>query len=128
MQRVLVVDDEPHICRLLQVNLEITDFEVLTAQNGKEAIEIAKKKKPDVILLDILMPGMNGIEVCSILKTNPRTKNIPVFMLTALSRIGDMEDAFKAGADGYITKPFQATKIGREIRQRVARLSEKPAR
>ncbi len=125
MQKILVVDDEPHICRLLQFNLEKAGFEVLIAPDGKEGVEIAKKRKPDVILLDILMPEMNGIEACAILKTDLKTKNIPIFMLTALSRVGDMEDAFEAGADGYITKPFPATDIGEEIRRRLAKLSEK---
>ncbi len=125
MQKILIVDDEPHICRLLQFNLERYGFEVLVGHNGKEGVKIARKEKPDVILLDIMMPKMNGIEACAILKTDLKTKHIPIFMLTALSRVGDMEDAFEAGADGYIAKPFPATEIAQEVRWRLAKLAEK---
>ena len=96
MEHILVIDDEPNICRLLEFNLGKAGFNVSIANNGKEGIEIAKKKKPDVILLDIMMPEMNGVEVCSILKTARETKHIPIFMLTALSKMGDMEDAFQS--------------------------------
>jgi two-component system cell cycle response regulator len=103
--RILVVDDIPANVKLLEVRLLAEYFEVLTASNGAEAIDICEREKVDVVLLDVMMPGMNGFEVCSRLKANPETMRIPVVMVTALDQVTDRVRGLEAGADDFLTKP-----------------------
>ena len=116
---VLVVEDEEHIRDILEYNLRLDGFEVYLAENGSVGLELARKHKFKVILLDWMMPEMNGLEVLSELKHNSKTEHIPVFMLTAKGAIGDMDRAFDIGADGYITKPFDAFHLGDTIRKKL---------
>jgi CheY-like chemotaxis protein len=104
--RVLIVDDEVDIVSTVQYRLEFCGFEVITAANGKEGIEKAVNEKPDIILLDIRMPVMNGHEVLERLKSCPELKDIPVIMLTAYSDAKDIAKAADLGVAGYVTKPF----------------------
>jgi len=113
--KILVVDDDQNIRRLLSFNLTSANHEVVMATNGKEGIEKAIKEQPELILLDIMMPVMNGYEACKILKATEETKNIPIFMLSAKSQMMDLDDAFDSGADDYITKPFDIEKLGYSI-------------
>lgn len=105
MTRVLVVDDLEVNVLLLKAKLSAANYSVLSAQSGAKAIETARAEHPDIILLDVMMPGMDGYQACKILKNTPETSDIPVVMVTALDGESDMEAGFRAGADGYITKP-----------------------
>jgi two-component system, OmpR family, alkaline phosphatase synthesis response regulator PhoP len=110
--KILVVDDEKDIVDLLKYNLEREkEFEVITALNGKEAIEQATENKPDLMLLDIMMPEINGFEVCKKLKNSPITSNIPVIFLTAKENEIDEIIGLELGADDYIQKPISPRKV-----------------
>jgi two-component system phosphate regulon response regulator PhoB len=116
---VLIVDDESHIRLALEYNLKHDGLEVYVAKNGSEGIELAKSKKPDLILLDWMMPDKNGMEVLTDLKRNKKTKHIPVFMLTAKGMIGDVDKAYAMGADDYITKPFDAWNLATTLLEKL---------
>ncbi|MEC9463848.1 MAG: PleD family two-component system response regulator, partial [Pseudomonadota bacterium] len=103
--RILVVDDIPANVKLLEARLMAEYFDVLTASNGRDALDICDRTQVDVILLDIMMPEMDGFEVCERLKSNPRTAQIPVVMVTALDQPSDRVRGLKAGADDFLTKP-----------------------
>ncbi len=116
---VLVVDDEEHIRNILEYNLRLEGFEVYLAENGRTAIEHARQKKPDVILLDWMMPEMDGLEVLSELKRDKTTEHIPVFMLTAKGMANDVGKALLRGADDYIVKPFEPEELGEMVRHKL---------
>jgi two-component system alkaline phosphatase synthesis response regulator PhoP len=103
---VLVVEDESDIRTLLTITLELHGFQVIEATNGQEAIEKALSLKPDLVLMDVRMPLMNGIEACQVLKANERTRQIPVVFLSARDREADIEQGLAAGAAAYLLKPF----------------------
>ena len=119
MPRVLIVEDDPLVSRMYQTVFEFEGFEVDMARNGEEGIAKLKKRKPLMILLDIMMPKMSGIDVLRELKSNPKTKNIPVVVLTNLSGTKDAEKALEMGAVKFIIKsqnrPKQIVKQIREI-------------
>ncbi len=104
---VLAIDDEEDILGFLSTLLGTRGFRVLTARSGPEGIDVARQERPDVILLDIMMPDMDGHEVCRRLKADPVTSRIPVLMLTAMNRIKDIALAMDEGADGFMAKPFE---------------------
>ncbi len=104
--RILVVDDEATIRDLAQMILEDAGYQVLTADDGSDAVRIVNDKMPDLVLLDTIMPGMNGLDVCKLLKSQEKTKNIPVVMFTVLGREIDKKVAFEHGCDDYFLKPF----------------------
>ncbi len=104
--RVLIVDDVPANVRLLQALLEREYFEVHTAMNGAEALDAVQRVKPDIVLLDVMMPDMSGFEVCRRIKSNPLTRYLPVIMITALDQPEDRIEGFNAGADDYLVKPI----------------------
>ncbi len=108
---ILVVDDSPANLELLLVVLNNSGFNVLLAKNGEKALEQLESIRPDIILLDVMMPGMNGFEICRLLKTSDETKNIPVIIMSALSDIKDKVEGFNAGAVDYITKPIQHQEV-----------------
>lgn len=118
-KRVLIVDDEGHIIELVKVCLEDTEYEIIEAYNGKQALEKAKSEKPDAILLDIMLPKLNGYDVCKKLKSSSQTKRIPVLMLTAKGQEADMVKGFRVGADAYITKPFSPIQLLTELEKRI---------
>lgn len=104
--KILVVEDEAPIQELLQFNLERVKYKVKIADSGEEALKQATKFNPDLILLDIMLPGTDGLEVCKTLKSSSKTENIPIIMLTALCEEADIVTGLELGADDYITKPF----------------------
>jgi two-component system phosphate regulon response regulator PhoB len=115
---ILVVDDEPDILDLVQFNLIASGFDVITAGDGLEAMEKVKSRMPVLIILDLMLPGMNGMEVCKLLKQDERTASIPIIMLTAKGGEIDRVLGFEMGADDYVTKPFSP----RELVLRVKRI------
>lgn len=104
MPKILIVEDDPLISRMYQKMFTFEKFEVATAKNGQEGVEKATQQKPDAILLDVMMPELNGLEVLEKLKSQPETKNIPVIMLTNMSDAGDAEAFLEKGAVKYIVK------------------------
>jgi DNA-binding response OmpR family regulator len=124
-QKILVVDDEPDIVELVAFNLEAEGYEVLTASNGLEALNSARADLPDLIILDLMLPELDGLSVCEILRRLPSTAPIPVIMLTAwkgeLSRIIGLD----TGAEDYITKPFSPRDLVARVNQALRARSEK---
>ena len=104
---VLVVDDDPVIVRLLEVNFEMEGFAVRTAADGLEGLESAKARPPDVIVSDVMMPRMDGLQLVNELKADPATASIPVILLSAKAQADDVRAGIEAGADDYVTKPFE---------------------
>ncbi len=103
---ILAIDDEKDILKLLQYNLEREGYQVVCAKTGEEGLESVKTKRPDLVILDLMMPGIDGLEVCKILRANKDTKNIPLLMLTAKSSEIDQILGLELGASDYISKPF----------------------
>ena len=110
-KRILVCDDEKHIVRLVQINLEREGYQVITAYDGKEGLSKAQSEKPDLIVLDVMMPYMDGFEVLRNLKKDPATRDIPVIMLTAKAQDADVFRGWKEGVDTYLTKPFNPMEL-----------------
>ena len=105
VKKILIADDEPDILEIIQYNLQNEGYDVITAKNGNEAIDQAKRFTPDLIILDIMMPGKNGIEVCNILRMQPAFNDTLIIFLTALSDEGTEVKGLETGADDFITKP-----------------------
>ena len=118
---VLVVEDHEHVRDVLEYNLRLDGFVVHTAADGPSAIQQAHRARPDVILLDWMMPKMDGMRILSDIKSSHETADIPVFMLTAKAFTADIEHAMQAGADDYITKPFDPMLLGRTIVKKLKR-------
>jgi CheY-like chemotaxis protein len=121
-QKILVADDEPGVRLTLRRMLE-KDYVVLEAVNGEEAVDIAQREKPSIILMDLMMPGMDGYTACSKIRANPATRAIPVVILTAVGHELNKRFAQELGANGYITKPFQI----QELKETINKLLETPA-
>ncbi len=113
---VLVVDDEIDVTNTVSRSLRASGFDVMVAHRGADALELARQRRPDVFVLDIRMPGMSGIEVCRHVRANPELCAIPILFLTARREIEDKIDGFEAGADDYLTKPFDLREMELRIR------------
>lgn len=109
--KILVCDDERHIVRLIQVNLERQGYQVVTAYDGKEGLEKIQAEKPQLVVLDVMMPYMDGFEVLKNLRRDPATENLPVIMLTAKAQDKDVFEGYHYGADMYLTKPFNPMEL-----------------
>jgi two-component system alkaline phosphatase synthesis response regulator PhoP len=105
-KKILVVEDEPDIAESLQLRLDMAGYAIVTAVDGQEAIVKAKAESPDLVLLDLMIPKMDGYEVCRVLRSAEVTKTTPILILTALQMVGDVDKAFEAGANDYLSKPF----------------------
>src|SRR5512141_2052143 len=125
-KRILVVDDEKHIVRLVQVNLERQGYEVVTANDGKEALEKVESERPDLVVLDVMMPYMDGFEVLQNLRRNPSTRDIPVIMLTAKAQDQDVFRGWQSGVDCYLTKPFNPMELISFVKRIFKSLEEGP--
>ncbi len=121
---VLVVDDEEDIQELLSLNLTREGYDVLTADTGEQALEVAQSKQPTLILLDLMLPGIGGLDVCKILKNNGKTRQVPIIMLTAKSEESDIVAGLELGADDYITKPFSSKVLVARVRRLLRKSAE----
>jgi len=105
-ETILVVEDDENIQQLVGYNLAKAGFHVIYADKGEQAFDLIRREKPELIVLDLMLPGLNGFEVCKLVRKDPKTKNLPIVMLTAKSEENDMAMGLDLGADDYITKPF----------------------
>lgn len=121
--KILVVDDEPLYLRLLKVNLEAEGYEVITAYNGEEALETLSQIKPDLIILDVMMPKLDGITTCVRIR---QFSNVPIILLTALGEEQDRVNGLNIGADDYVVKPFSATELVARVRAVLRRVKNVP--
>jgi CheY-like chemotaxis protein len=118
-KKVLIVDDEPNVRRLSRTILS-KKFDVCEAEDGKQAVEIANAQQPDVILMDMMMPKMDGLTACHMIKKDPATKSIPVIMVTAIGFELNIKLSQQMGANGYVTKPFSSQELLAKIGQVLA--------
>jgi two-component system phosphate regulon response regulator PhoB len=118
---ILVVDDEEDIIKLVELNLAREGYRVLGCTTGEKALEIARSKRPDLIVLDLMLPGIDGLEVCRRLKRGPKTRHIPVVILTAKAEEADIVMGFELGADDYVTKPFSGSVLAARARRLLRR-------
>lgn len=121
MRKILVIDDEPDVVALLKTRLESAGYRVVTAGDGREGLKQALEEKPDLILLDIIMPAIDGNELCWLLKDDARTKEIPVVMLTAKGTKFDRSYGLSAGAAEYVTKPYDP----KDLLEKIEKIFEK---
>lgn len=124
-KKILVVDDEKELIKLLAFHMSIAGYDVLSAKDGLEALEICKDKKPDLIILDIMLPRIDGWEVCRRIKNDPETGSIPIIILSALSEVNDKLKGFDLGGDDYVTKPFSPRELVVRVKRVLARLEAK---
>ena len=108
---VLAVDDEKSIVRLVQINLQRAGYNVVTASDGKQALDMIEAEPPDMVISDVMMPFMDGFELLKRLKQNPVTRELPIIMLTAKAMDSDVYEGWRAGADFYLTKPFNPQEL-----------------
>jgi len=120
-EKVLIVEDNPQAVKLVKFILEKNDYSTISAKDGEEGLRMARERKPDLIILDLMLPEMDGYQVCESLKADPNTKEIPIIVLTALDTGRDFEKALEKKVDWYITKPFEA----QHLLKRVTYLIEK---
>ncbi len=116
-KRILVVDDEAELVKAVQIRLDQAGYEVLVAGDGREGFDVARRERPDLIILDLMLPGMDGYEVCGLLKADTRYSKIPIIMFTAKAQEEDMRLGKEVGADVYITKPFEHQVILDKIKE-----------
>ncbi|MDY6796931.1 MAG: response regulator [Actinomycetota bacterium] len=116
MTRVLVVDDDPMVTRLVRINLELEKFEVEEAWDGKTAMKMMEENRPDMLILDIMMPQMDGWEILQKLREDTAMTDLPIVLLTAKVQDEDIARGWKMGADGYITKPFNPVNLADSLR------------
>jgi len=116
-KRILVIDDEPELVKAIQIRLERAGYETLVAHDGMEGLDKARKEKPDLILLDLMLPKMDGYKVCALLKRDRNYAKIPVIMLTARTLERHQKQGIEVGADAYITKPFQYEMVLAKIKE-----------
>ncbi len=115
--KILIVDDEKEIANMIRMTLEMQGYEVLLAYDGEEGLTAARNHKPDLMLLDVMMPKINGYQVCRELKTNAPTQKIPIIMLTAKAQESDRFWAKETGVDDYIVKPFEIVNLLDKIKK-----------
>ncbi|MCK5655472.1 MAG: response regulator [Candidatus Aureabacteria bacterium] len=117
MKKILFVDDEPQLVEMVKIRLEANNYEVILASDGEQALEKARGEKPDLIILDIMLPKMDGYKVCRMLKFDDKYSSIPVIMLTARSQESEKSMGEEVGADAYIIKPFEPQMLLGKIKE-----------
>jgi len=124
--KVLLVDDDPVILKLLRVNFEMEGYLVVSATDGQEALQAARAERPDVVLLDVMMPVMDGLDVSRALRAGEATRDLPIILLSAKAQASDLERGVEAGADDYITKPFDPLELLERVGQVLHRVRNNP--
>ncbi len=124
-EKILIVDDEKDIVKMLDYNLKNEGFRVISGFDAEDCLDLAKREHPDLIILDLMLPGMNGFEVCKQLRKEDKTSGIPVIMLTAKSQESDKIVGLELGADDYVTKPFSIRELVARIKAVLRRIKEK---
>lgn len=115
---VVVIDDDPVVCRLMEVVFELEGYAVRQAHDGPSGIELVREVQPDAVLVDVMMPGMDGLEVLAVLRSDPLTARLPIVLVSAKAQVADLDAGRAAGASDYVTKPFDPL----ELVERVERL------
>jgi len=123
---ILLIEDEENIIELVKYNLEKEGYGVLSALKGEEGLELARKKKPDLLILDLMLPEIDGFEICKILKQNSQTAYLPIIILTAKGEEADKIVGLELGADDYVTKPFSPRELVARVKAILRRVQEKP--
>lgn len=126
-EKILLIEDEKNIAELVKYNLEREGYRVLWAAKGNLGLEMTLRENPDLLLLDLMLPELDGLEICKILKQNPKTAAIPIIMLTAKSQEADKVLGLELGADDYVTKPFSPRELAARVKAILRRAGEKPA-
>ena len=127
-QKILIVEDEPDIRKLVNYNLAQERFKVLEAEDGEQGLQIVQRDKPDLVILDLMLPGLSGMELCKILRERSETERLPVLMLTAKAGEADRVVGLEMGADDYLTKPFSPRELVARVRAILRRMENlKPA-
>jgi DNA-binding response OmpR family regulator len=119
--KVLLVEDDPVILRLLEVNFDLEGFDVVVAHDGAEGIDLARSERPDLVISDIMMPNVSGLELVAALKGDGTTAGIPIILLSAKAQSADVKAGMEAGADDYVTKPFEPLELVDRVRALIAR-------
>jgi len=114
-RKILVIDDEVQLVKVVQVRLEQADYEVISAHDGQEGLDKAQKENPDLIILDLMLPKMDGHKVCGLLKSDTKHNKIPIIIFTAKAQQEDLKISKEMGADVYVTKPFDLQKLLKTI-------------
>ena len=115
MKKLLIVDDEDGVRALVRMTLDNGDYQIIEASDGHEALDLAREHHPDLVLLDVMLPDLSGMDVCRKIKDDPDLASTTVVMLTARAQTADLGDAEEAGADGYFTKPFSPIALTRKV-------------
>ncbi|MGH7828010.1 MAG: response regulator [Candidatus Binatia bacterium] len=126
-QKILVVEDEPDIRKLVQYNLAQERFKVLEAEDGEQALKILQRDKPHLVILDLMLPGLSGLELCKILRERPETSRLPILMLTAKAGEADKVVGLEMGADDYLAKPFSPREMVARVRAILRRSESAPS-
>ena len=122
--KILVVDDEPDVVRLIEFNLKAAGYDVITAEDGAEGLQRARSASPDLIVLDLMLPEVEGLEVCKLLRRDPATAQVPIIILTAKAAEVDRILGLELGADDYVTKPFSPRELVLRVKKRLQRQAE----
>jgi DNA-binding response OmpR family regulator len=125
-KKILIVEDYPHIVEVLKIRLQAAGYDVIAAGDGQEGLNMARSERPDLIILDVMLPKMNGYKVCRFLKFDAKYKSIPIFLLTARGKPEDVETGKAIGADEYILKPYDPQELLALIRRYLAKAAEAP--
>jgi len=119
VSKVLVVDDEPFILMMIEDKLKTAKIDVVTVRESRRALEHIRKERPDLVILDWMMPGLSGIDLCRLIKADPDIRDIPIFMLTAKGQDADEEEGMQCGVSRYITKPFSPKSLLEMVQETV---------
>ena len=124
MTKILIAEDEPDIRDLVAFTLRFAGYEVVTGTNGEEAVQVAQKEYPDLILLDVRMPRMTGYEACKLIKADPKLRDVPVVFLSAKGQESEIRDGMEAGAEEYLLKPFAPDQLTERVRSILAKFGK----
>ena len=125
--RILLVDDEPDLVQMVSVRLKAAGYEVSTAYDGQEALEKVRQAQPDLMILDLMLPKLDGYKVCRLLKFDERTRALPILIFTARAQVEDVTLATECGADAYLTKPFEAKMLLAKMQELLAAAGKTPS-